>query len=150
MLTRPGTSGTHPAIWSDSKSIWQLVVVDKMDLEAVKTKVFAGIIKGLNAKKYDAIMAAMSITADRKKLVTFSRNYAGTPNVFVMRKDNPAANFSTVLERLTLNDFSAAERAAVDAIINHFKGKVIGATKYLTKPFDDPDAVLAAVERGLA
>ena len=85
-----------------------------------------GIIKGLNAEKYDAIMAAMSITTDRKKLVTFSRNYAGTPNVFVVRKDNPAANFQTALERLTLNDVSAAEREAVDAILNQFKGKIIG------------------------
>lgn len=85
-----------------------------------------GIIKGLIAGRYDAIMAGMSITADRKKLVTFSRNYAGTPNVFVVRKDNPAANFSTALERLTLNDLSAAERSAVNEIIKQFKGKIIG------------------------
>ncbi len=85
-----------------------------------------GIIKGLNAGKYDAIMAAMSITAERKKLVTFSRNYAGTPNVFIMRKDNPAANFRTVPERLTLDDINAAEKSAMDAIIREFKDKVIG------------------------
>jgi octopine/nopaline transport system substrate-binding protein len=85
-----------------------------------------GIIRGLIAERYDAIMAGMSITADRKKLVTFSRNYAGTPNVFVVRKDNPAADFSTALERLNLNDVSPAERNAVDAIINQFKGKIIG------------------------
>ena len=85
-----------------------------------------GIIKGLIAERYDAIMAGMSITEDRKKLVTFSRNYAGTPNVFVVRKDNPAANFRTALERLTLNDVSATESEAVDAIINQFKGKIIG------------------------
>ena len=85
-----------------------------------------GIIKGLIAEKYDAIMAGMSITADRKKLVTFSRNYAGTPNVFVVRKDNPAAKFRTSIERLTLNEVSATEREAVDAIINQFKGKIIG------------------------
>ncbi len=85
-----------------------------------------GIIKGLNAGKYDAIMAAMSITAERKKLVTFSRNYAGTPNVFIMRKDNPAADFRTGLERLNLDDISPAEQEAIDAIIKEFKDKVIG------------------------
>jgi octopine/nopaline transport system substrate-binding protein len=61
-----------------------------------------GIIKGLNAGKYDAIMAAMSITEDRKKSVKFSRNYAGTPNVFVVRKDHPLANFRSDLKQLTL------------------------------------------------
>jgi octopine/nopaline transport system substrate-binding protein len=85
-----------------------------------------GIIKGLNAAKYDAIMAAMSITEDRKKLVTFSRNYAGTPNVFVVRKDNPAANFRTELKQLNLNDVSPAEQATIDAIIKKFKDKTIG------------------------
>ena len=87
-----------------------------------------GIIKGLNAGKYDAIMAAMSITEDRKKLVTFSRNYAGTPNVFVVRKDNPLANFQSDLKQLTLDvdDISPAEQAALDAIFKAFKGKIIG------------------------
>jgi octopine/nopaline transport system substrate-binding protein len=85
-----------------------------------------GIIKGLNAGKYDAIMAAMSITEDRKKLVTFSRNYAGTPNVFVVRKDHPLANFRTDLKQLTLNDINPAEQAALDAIFKAFKGKIIG------------------------
>jgi octopine/nopaline transport system substrate-binding protein len=85
-----------------------------------------GIIKGLNAGKYDAIMAAMSITEERKKLVTFSRNYAGTPNVFIMRKDNPAADFRTGLERLTLDDINPAEQDAIVAIVQEFKGKIIG------------------------
>ena len=85
-----------------------------------------GIIKGLNAGKYDAIMAAMSITADRKKLVTFSRNYAGTPNVFVVRKDHPLANFRSDLKQLTVDDISPAEQAALDAIFKAFKGKIIG------------------------
>jgi len=85
-----------------------------------------GIIKGLNAGKYDAIMAAMSITEDRKKLVTFSRNYAGTPNVFVVRKDHPLANFRSDLKQLTLDDISPTEQAALDAIFKAFRGKIIG------------------------
>jgi len=97
----------------------------KVTCEIVPQK-WRGIIKGLNAGKYDAIMAAMSITEDRKKLVTFSRAYAGTPNVFIMRKDNPDADFRTELDRLDFDDISPAEQAAIDAIIKEFKDKIIG------------------------
>lgn len=97
----------------------------KVTCEIVPQK-WRGIIKGLNAGKYDAIMAAMSITENRKKLVTFSREYAGTPNVFIMRKDSPDANFRTELERLTLDDISPAEQSAIDAIVKEFKDKIIG------------------------
>jgi len=92
----------------------------------IVTQKWRGIIKGLNQGQYDAIMAAMSITEPRKKLVTFSRSYADTPNIFVVRKDNPIANFQSELEHLTLDDISPAEQKALDALINAFKGKVIG------------------------
>jgi octopine/nopaline transport system substrate-binding protein len=92
----------------------------------IVTHKWRGIIKGLNSGKYDAIMAGMSITEDRKKLVRFSRNYADSPVRFVVRKDNPAANFSPKLKRLTLDDISPAEKVAIDAIIETFRGKIIG------------------------
>ena len=75
----------------------------------IVTHKWRGIIKGLNSGQFDAIMAGMSITEDRKKLVSFSRNYADSPVRFVVRKDNPAANFSPELKRLTLDDISPAE-----------------------------------------
>ena len=85
-----------------------------------------GIIKGLTAGKYDAIMAAMSITEPRKKLVAFSRSYADTPNIFVVRKDNPLANFRSALDHITLDDISPAEQAVIDDIVAALRGKVIG------------------------
>ena len=99
----------------------------RMNLECeIVTHKWRGIIEGLNQGKYDAIMAAMSITEPRKKLIRFSRSYADTPNIFVVRKDNSLANFRSPLEHLTLDDISPAEQAALDALINAFKGKVIG------------------------
>jgi octopine/nopaline transport system substrate-binding protein len=71
-------------------------------------------------------MAAMSITEPRKKLVRFSRSYADTPNIFVVRKEHPIANFQSEAEHLTLDDISPAEQAALDTLINEFKGKIIG------------------------
>jgi large subunit ribosomal protein L4 len=50
----------------------QLVVVDKIELEAIKTKVFAGIVKGLDAEK------ALIITSEKDQhLELSSRNLPG-------------------------------------------------------------------------
>ena len=92
----------------------------------VVTQKWRGIIEGLNKGKYDAIIAAMSITEPRKEKVAFSRSYADTPNIFVVRKDNPLANFKSEVEHLTLDDLSPAEQDALDTLLNAFKGKVIG------------------------
>lgn len=85
-----------------------------------------GIIPALQAGKYDAIMAGMSITEKRKKVITFSRSYAATPATFVVLDDNPSADFEVQEAALTLDDVSAAEKATIDAVVNEFKGKTIG------------------------
>ncbi|MEQ9198792.1 MAG: transporter substrate-binding domain-containing protein, partial [Rhodospirillales bacterium] len=85
-----------------------------------------GIIPSLQAKKYDVIMAGMSITAKRMETITFSRDYAATPGSFVVTKDSPFAGFTTGLAALTLDEVSAEERADLDKMIATFKGKTIG------------------------
>ena len=132
---RIGTEGAYPP-WNYFDASGKLVGFEielakdlcaRMNVECeIVTHKWRGIIEGLNQGKYDAIMAAMSITKPRKEKVSFSRSYADTPNIFVVRKDNPLANFQSALAHLTLDDISPAEQAALDNLINALKGKIVG------------------------
>jgi arginine/ornithine transport system substrate-binding protein len=50
---------------------------------------FDGMIPALNARKFDAVIASMSITEERKRSVAFSDKYYATPARLVARKGTP-------------------------------------------------------------
>jgi polar amino acid transport system substrate-binding protein len=62
-----------------------------------------GIIPALTENKFDAIIASMSITEERKQVVDFSDKYYDTPAMFVGRKDvtfETAADGSLAIDKL--------------------------------------------------
>lgn len=83
-----------------------------------------GIIPGLNAGKYDAIMAGMSITPKRRDVIDFTIPYTAAPGTFEVPKsmiDLPLNG-----ERINLGDKAATE-AAIARLGPALKGKIIGA-----------------------
>jgi octopine/nopaline transport system substrate-binding protein len=84
-----------------------------------------GIIPGLVAGKYDAIMSGMSITAKRLEVIDFSVPYTSSPTTFAVMKDSPLAKMGDTGTRISLDD-KAATDAAIAAITPALKGKTIG------------------------
>jgi octopine/nopaline transport system substrate-binding protein len=85
-----------------------------------------GIIPALQAKKYDAIMAGMSITDERKKVIDFSVSYAASPNGFLVPKDSPLAKMPGTGQAFSLTTQPAEAEKAIEALKPVLKGKTLG------------------------
>lgn len=59
-----------------------------MEVEVVDQE-WSGIFAGLNAKKYDFIMAPTTVTAERAKSMLFMEGYMDTDYRFLVKKDTP-------------------------------------------------------------
>lgn len=100
---------------------------ERMEAECeIVAQAWDGIIPALQAGKYDAIMAGMSITDERREVITFSRDYAATPAKFVVLKDSDLAGLTTELDFLNLAEVSEEEQATVDALVEQFRGLTVG------------------------
>jgi lysine-arginine-ornithine-binding protein len=67
----------------------------KMEAECeIAAQDWDGIIPALLARKYDAIVASLNVTEDRKKVVAFTKPYYRSPSVFVVRKGTDVKDLS--------------------------------------------------------
>ncbi len=85
-----------------------------------------GIIPGLNAGKFDAIMAGMSITDKRKEVINFSDPYGSTPNGFVVPKASPLAKLAGTGSTYSLVKDADAAKKAIEEMKALLKGKKVG------------------------
>lgn len=100
---RIGTEGAYPPFnFFDSDKQLQgfdidiaKAVCDKLKAECTfVAQDWDGIIPALQAGKFDAIFASMSITDERKKVVDFSRPYYNTPSAFIAAKGSGITDVS--------------------------------------------------------
>lgn len=85
-----------------------------------------GIIPGLNAGKYDAIIASMGVTPERQKVVAFSVPYTQAPNGFMTLKSSPLAQLPDLNTVFNLSKDEAAAKKEVEKLAPLLKGKVLG------------------------
>jgi octopine/nopaline transport system substrate-binding protein len=97
----------------------------KLECEVVSQE-WNGIIPGLTAGKYDAIIASMGVTDERKAMVAFSAPYARAPNGFLTTGENTQKDLPQAGVSFSLADAPADAEAAAAALKESLAGKVIG------------------------
>ncbi|MEM7221773.1 MAG: ABC transporter substrate-binding protein [Pseudomonadota bacterium] len=137
-VLRIGVEGAYPPFsWKEADGTLKGFDIDiatvlcaRMNRECVLVEQdWDGIIPALLARKYDAIIASMSITEERKKRVDFTQKYYNTPAKFVAAKD-----------------------AGFDATPAGMAGKTIGVQRgtihqcYMEKMFPDAELRLYATQ----
>ena len=106
-----------------------------------------GIIPGLLAKKYDAIVASMSITEERKKKVDFTGKYYITPAKFVRMKGSGIEITDEGLEGKAV----AVQRATIhENYLRDNYGDIITIKAYATQDEANLDFVAGRVDLLLA
>ena len=106
-----------------------------------------GIIPALMARKYDAIIASMSITEERKKKVAFSEKYYNTPAKFARKKGSGIAISKAGMKGKTVG----VQRATIhDNFITGEFGDSVEIKRYGTQDEAYLDAIAGRVDLLLA
>ncbi len=118
---RIGTEGAYPPFnFTDSNNQLQGFEIDLGKALCAEMKVecefgaqdWDGMIPALMANKYDAIMASMSITEERKQQIAFSNKYYATLASFVAPKDSKITSTTPeALKGMTLGGQSSTTHA---------------------------------------
>ncbi|WP_027370491.1 ABC transporter substrate-binding protein [Desulfovermiculus halophilus] len=149
---RIGTEGAYPPFnYIDQDGNLQgfdidiaKALCDAADLKCTfVTQDWDGMIPGLLAKKYDAIIASMSITEERQQKVDFTNKYYQTPARFVKHEDMEVEISKEGLKGMTVG----VQRATVSANFIHDNfGDTLKIKPYATQEEANMDLVSGRVD----
>jgi polar amino acid transport system substrate-binding protein len=133
---RIGTEGAYPPfnnLTSDGKLVGFDIDIANALCEEMKVKCefvtqdCDGIIPALQAGKFDAIIASMSITEERKQKVDFTRKYYNTPSAIVAPKDTDIKGVSkedlagkTIGVATSTTHYNYAEKTYTDSTLKGY------------------------------
>ena len=129
-----GTEGAYPP-WNSKDSAGNLIgfeielakelcAIAKYDCTIVEQD-WDGMIPALISRKFDAIMAGMSITEERLKAINFSQGYADEVASFAVMKGSNLENIKTP-ESLSLSKKSSTVKKTLKTLTEALEGKTIG------------------------
>ena len=104
---------------------------------------FDGLITGLQAGKFDAVMDALAITPERQQAIAFSKPYAATPAAFATIGGHGLANPAGKSAFLKLTGDPKIDGPMIAPLRDELKGKSIGIqsgtvyTKFINDNFKD-------------
>ncbi len=153
---RIGVEGAYPPFsWVDPDGTLKGFDIDmakalcdemKVECELVQQD-WDGIIPALLAKKYDAIVASMSITEERKKKVAFTNKYYQTPAKFVRKK---GSGIEITPEGMKGKTVGVQRATTHDNFISGEFGDTVEIKRYATQDEAYLDAVAGRVDLLLA
>ena len=142
-VIRIGVEGAYPPFsWttSDGKLEGFDIDIAKALVKAMGAEIklvpqdWDGIIPSLMARKYDAIIASMSITEERKKQVAFTNKYYQTPAKFVCKKGSMADFTRNQVAEATTGKKIGVQRATIhDNFITDNGGKGVEIMRYASQ-----------------
>jgi octopine/nopaline transport system substrate-binding protein len=101
----------------------ELCTIMKRECEVVEQD-WDGIIPSLRLRKYDAIMAGMSITDERKEVMTFSQGYATEPAILAVMKGSSLEGMDTP-QSINLELGGSDVKKALKTITGALAGKTV-------------------------
>jgi octopine/nopaline transport system substrate-binding protein len=129
-----GTEGAYPP-WNGTNAAGELegaeidLVFDlcaRMKAECVLVaQDWDGIIPALQTGKYDAIMAGMSITAERMEVINFSQGYANEPASFSVLKSSPLASLK-FSGKVNMDALDGKSKKLLKSLKKTLKGATVG------------------------
>ena len=128
-----GTEGAYPP-WNAKDASGKLIGFE-VDLAMELCKImnhsctlveqdWDGMIPALQSGKFDAIMAGMSITQERKKKINFSQWYADEVASFAVLKGSSIKPKTP--KSISLSNIDSNDQKTLDALKKAFAGKIIG------------------------